>query len=190
MYSAVQQDGVRLYRLARQGREVPRDPRPITVHRLVVTRLDLPRVELDLHCSKGTYVRELGAEIGRRLGCGAHTVALRRTRSGPFDLAQAVTLDELDPDRVPLLSLAAASAHLPTLVLDASLARRVQDTGYQPATIDVWPALRDRLGVDTAVRLLDPAGALVAVAEVRAELDPRRSAPRGDALKLLRVFPR
>ncbi len=96
MYSAIKRDGQPLYKLARQGIEVEREPRRVTIHALDLLAFDAETITLRVHCSKGTYVRTLAEEIGERLGCGAHVEALRRTRAGPFTLEGAVTLEALE----------------------------------------------------------------------------------------------
>lgn len=95
MFSALKLDGVPLYKLARQGTEVERQPRNIEIFSLSLERIELPDVAFSVVCSRGTYVRTLAADIGERLGCGAHLRELRRTRSGPFVIADAVTLEQL-----------------------------------------------------------------------------------------------
>ena len=95
MVSAVKKDGKKLYELARQGVEVERESKPITIFSLDVTRCELPFCDFTLHCSKGTYVRTLCSDAGKKLGCGGTLAALRRTRSGQFSLADAVTVDTL-----------------------------------------------------------------------------------------------
>ena len=84
MYSALKHQGKRLYELAREGVEVEREPRRVMIHRLELGEIDLPEFELQVHCSKGTYVRTLAEDIGEALGCGAHVTALRRTGVGPY----------------------------------------------------------------------------------------------------------
>ena len=95
MYSAVKRDGQPLYKLARQGIEVERAPREVTVHELRLLRQDAEELECELRCSKGTYVRTLAADLGEALGCGARVSALRRTAVEPYDAARMVTLDAL-----------------------------------------------------------------------------------------------
>lgn len=95
MHSAIKQNGQPLYKLARQGIEVERQPRKVTIHELTLTRLQGDELELYVHCSKGTYIRTLVEDIGAALGCGAFLSGLRRTRVGPFPEADMVTLDEL-----------------------------------------------------------------------------------------------
>ncbi len=84
MYSAIKRQGKRLYELAREGVEVEREPRAVTIHELQLGAIELPDFELSVSCSKGTYVRTLAEDIGEALGCGAHVVALRRTGVGPY----------------------------------------------------------------------------------------------------------
>ncbi len=96
MYSALKHKGKRLHELARAGIEVERPPRRVTIFRLDLLDLEHDRLTLRVRCSKGTYIRSLAMDLGERLGCGAHLTALRRERSGPFDLRDAVTLDDLE----------------------------------------------------------------------------------------------
>ena len=96
MVSALKRGGKPLYELARKGIEVEREPRAVTIHRLALLAYDPPRVEFDVVCSKGTYVRTLAADIGESLGCGAHLGELRRLRVGPFGVDRALPLAELE----------------------------------------------------------------------------------------------
>lgn len=90
MVSAIKQNGVPLYKLARKGQVVERAPRPVTVSGFEVSRVALPEVDFLVDCSKGFYVRTYAHDIGQKLGCGAHLSDLRRTRSGRFTLDRAV----------------------------------------------------------------------------------------------------
>jgi len=95
MHSALKRDGVPLYRLARQGIEVPRNPRPVTIHSLLLKRVSLPSVQILVSCSKGTYIRVLAEDIGSALGCGAFLSGLVRLGLGPFQLQEAQTTESL-----------------------------------------------------------------------------------------------
>lgn len=97
MYSAVKINGVPCYKLARKGKEVERKARPVAVLDYEVTRVDLAAAEVDftVHCTKGFYVRTYAHDIGQALGCGAHLTALRRLRSGRFDISQAIDVPTL-----------------------------------------------------------------------------------------------
>ncbi len=126
MFSAIKQGGQPLYKLARQGHKVERQSRPVEIKSLEILAFDLPLVVLRVVCSRGTYVRTLADDIGRLLGCGAALQELRRTSSGLFELANAVTLDELESctrsgslDEICLSPLQALS-HLPVLELTES----------------------------------------------------------------------
>lgn len=96
MYSAVKVNGKKLYELAREGKEVARKARTVVVYDIRIRRFLPPdRVEMDVDCSKGTYIRTLCADIGKALGCGGHMAELLRTATGSFSLENAIKLDEL-----------------------------------------------------------------------------------------------
>ncbi len=95
MVSAIKKDGVPLYKLARQGKMIEREPRLVHVYRHEVLWVEAPDIGFRVVCSKGFYVRTYAHDIGERLGCGGHLKALRRTRSGNFDLERAVTVRQL-----------------------------------------------------------------------------------------------
>lgn len=95
MYSAIQINGERLYNLARQGIDVKREPRSITIFSIDIVGIELPFVTLDVHCSKGTYIRTLASDIGDALGCGGCISELTRTASGVFTIDKAITPEEL-----------------------------------------------------------------------------------------------
>jgi len=95
MYSALKHKGERLYKLAREGVEVEREPRQVTIHALELLTLTPPLAEIRVHCSKGTYVRTLVEDIGEALGCGAHVAGLRRLGVGPFDDTQMIDMEGL-----------------------------------------------------------------------------------------------
>ncbi|MGZ3638467.1 MAG: tRNA pseudouridine(55) synthase TruB [Ktedonobacterales bacterium] len=96
VYSAIKRAGQPLYKLARAGQEVTLEPRPIVISALRIVSWSSPDLVLDIECGKGTYIRSLAYDLGERLGPGAHLAALQRTRSGPFTLKQALTLEALE----------------------------------------------------------------------------------------------
>jgi tRNA pseudouridine55 synthase len=114
MVSAIKHEGTPLYKLARKGKTVEREPRLVHIYDLRALELRLPDIAFRVACSKGTYVRTLCHDIGEALGCGAHLHDLRRTRSGDFDVQDAHRLDkllllnrpELQPLIIPILQLA------------------------------------------------------------------------------------
>ena len=162
MYSALRVGGQRLYELARRGVEVERQPRLVVVHALELVAYQAPMATLRVRCSKGTYVRSLADDLGATLGVGAHLTALRRTRVGPFSIEQAVPLDTLDAGR-PLLTPAEALADHATVPLDDAQVRDVR-----AGKLRTIAELRAPDGAGSHVRLLDPHGTLVAVAEANA----------------------
>jgi tRNA pseudouridine55 synthase len=132
MFSAVKMDGRPLYRLARKGIEVERKEREVEVYGIHIEGIDLPLVHFKVSCSKGTYIRALGRDIGRKIGCGAHLLRLRRTRSGPFTLGEAISWERIKEFSQPslfspwLISLRAALPSLLEVVGDEQLVRKVR----------------------------------------------------------------
>ena len=169
MVSAVKVDGQRLHELARQGIEVERQPRPVTVHRFEVAPVPgqpgVWRAEVD--CSSGTYVRVLAADVGRALGGGAHLRALRRTAIGSFGLGEAVPVEDLSVEG--LLPPAAALRDHPGVVVDAEVAGAVAHGKVLPRAV-VGAGVPEGA---SAWAVLDGEGALLAVYEPH----------RGDAAK-------
>jgi tRNA pseudouridine55 synthase len=95
MVSAKKHGGVPLYKLARQGKVVEREPRFVHVYRYSIDRIALPDIDFSVVCSKGFYVRTYAHDIGEVLGCGAHLKSLRRTKSGRFDVSDSISVDEI-----------------------------------------------------------------------------------------------
>jgi tRNA pseudouridine55 synthase len=95
MVSAIKHGGVPLYKLARQGKVVEREPRLVHVYRYAIEKIALPQIDFRVLCSKGFYVRTYAHDIGAALGCGGHLHSLRRTKSGRFDLSHAITVAEI-----------------------------------------------------------------------------------------------
>ena len=114
MYSALKHQGQPLYKLARQGIEVERAPRTVTIYSAELLQFAEAYIELRVHCSKGTYIRSLAEDLGAALGCGGHVSALRRLAAGPYAEDQAVTLEQVseigDPQEMDALLLPVASA--------------------------------------------------------------------------------
>jgi tRNA pseudouridine55 synthase len=131
MYSAVHHQGQRLYELARQGIEVPREPREVVIHALDVEDVSGESVRLSIVCGKGTYIRTLAGDLGAALGCGATVARLVRTRVGPFTLDDATPWDALCTAPTPTLwarvqPAAAMLAGWPAVRLDARSAERFE----------------------------------------------------------------
>ncbi|MBI3094237.1 MAG: tRNA pseudouridine(55) synthase TruB [Rhodocyclales bacterium] len=162
MYSALKRDGRPLYEYARAGIEVERAARRVSIHelRLLPGQTDLAngRFDFEVHCSKGTYVRTLAADIGERLGCGAHLAALRRTGIGALDVAQAYSLPMLealsaearDALLLPPDSLLASLAEARLDVADAARLRHgqaVRWSGEEGSRLRVYDAERGFIGI-------------------------------------------
>lgn len=165
MHSALKRDGQPLYKLARQGIEVERSARPVTVHAIEIVDLDDAVLRLRVHCGKGLYVRTLAEDIGAALGCGASLSALRREAVGPFHVEDAIGLveleaidadaraDELDP-------VDCLVDGLPRLDLD------IESTWQMGHGQSIW---RAGLRVGERLRVYDPKGRFLGVAEVDIE---------------------
>lgn len=131
MYSALKKDGKKLYELAREGIEVERAARPLTIYELSLTPLSDQQLQLTVTCSKGTYVRVLAEDIAKALGTLGHLTALRRIRTGDFEIANAITLADFAALDVAarfdkLLAVDACVHSLPSLVLDDSQSKRIR----------------------------------------------------------------
>lgn len=147
MYSAIKVNGQPLYKLAREGITIERKPRPVTIHKLELIKFDSPYAEMDVYCSKGTYIRNLVEDMGDDLGCGAHVTRLHRSQVGPYLSEDMLTLEEaeaiveesglaaLDKKLLPIYS---SVAHWPEVILDASLAFYIQQG--QPIQVAQSPA--------------------------------------------------
>ena len=131
MYSALKKDGKKLYEYARDGIEIERAPRPIVIHHLALTKLSDNEIALDVICSKGTYVRVLGETVAKRLGTVGHLTALHRTSTGGFDVAGAISLDDLadlsfDERFGKLLPVDVLLNHLPIIKLTTDETARIK----------------------------------------------------------------
>lgn len=128
--SAIKVDGKRAYARVRDGEEVELKARPVTIHSLEITGMDLdradPRVDISMRCSSGTYVRAVARDLGRALGVGGHLTMLRRTAVGAFDLTTASTLEALGEEFVQIPIAEAARATFPAVDLDEDQARDVR----------------------------------------------------------------
>jgi tRNA pseudouridine55 synthase len=127
MYSALKRDGKALYEYAREGITLEREARPVTIHALSLIDYSAPFLKILVTCSKGTYVRVLGEDIGAALGCGAHLNALRRIQVGALSTETMITLEDLQAHPAPLSLLAPVDALLssfPAVELTLDLARR------------------------------------------------------------------
>ncbi|PLY13613.1 MAG: tRNA pseudouridine(55) synthase TruB [Sedimenticola sp.] len=173
MYSALKHQGKRLYELARDGVEVERKPRPVTIHEIKLLSFDLPEFELEVSCTKGTYVRTLAEDIGAALGCGAHVSALRRSGVGAYSAEQLITLDRLeemaDHDYAELdallLPLDSALQNWPAVNLNGDMTYYLRQG---------QPVIVPRAPTQGRVRLYDDKERFIGIGEI---LDDGRVAP-------------
>ncbi|MEN8174902.1 MAG: tRNA pseudouridine(55) synthase TruB [Pseudomonadota bacterium] len=169
MYSAVKHKGRRLYELAREGVEVERKPRRVNIYALNLLGRDDDELELEVHCSKGTYVRTLVEDIGERLGCGAHVSALRRTSVGPYGEEGMVTVEALEERAreglealdALLIPVDSALARWPAVRLSADAAHYLvqgQPVQAPKAPTSGWVRIYDADGIFLGAGEIDSAG--------------------------------
>jgi tRNA pseudouridine55 synthase len=183
MFSALKKDGVPLYKLARQGKTVERKLRQVTINRLDVIDFDSETVTIEVACSKGTYIRTLVSDIGEKLCCGAHLIALRRIQSGVFSINECRTLDELQSLEEPysvLLSMDQALNNFPVVQLNESAAAAL------------------KFGIPPELSQVKLAGGLISGDLLRLQVDhklaaiaryaPLRSKDKRGDFELIRVF--
>lgn len=176
MYSALKHKGQRLYKLARQGIVVEREPRTVVIHALEMTHFETSVFQMTVHCSKGTYVRTLAEDIGESLACGAHITALRRTGVGVFDQEGMLSVEELESiaesDGLTaldqkLLPMDTALSHWPDvhLTADASFYLRQGQAVLVP-----------KAPTSGLIRLYDNGGIFIGVGEIQDDgmVAPRR----------------
>jgi tRNA pseudouridine55 synthase len=165
--------------LARRGEAVTRAATPVTVYALELVARGRDTIELELRCSAGTYVRALARDLGERLGTGAHLMALRRTRSGCFDIGQAVPGDQLEGAAGRLVPLSGLLLELPAVVVGEEGQRRIghgRELGPEHVLSGFPEAPVER------VRLLDGSGQLLALAIARGLDESVSALPRVPSL--------
>jgi tRNA pseudouridine55 synthase len=194
MFSALKIRGKPLYRLARKGIEVERKEREVEIFNIRVEEIGLPLVRFRVSCSKGTYIRTLGKDIGKKVGCGAHLLSLRRIRSGPFTLEKAIPWGTLKhfseaEDLQPwFISLGEALSGLPEVVGDERLVKKLR-FGKEMVVRDLSSHPLPSFEKGQWLRMTSPEEGLVAVlrSEVKGSDIPRAD-PELVALRPLRIF--
>jgi len=194
MFSAIKREGKPLYRLAREGVEVERREREVEIFCLETQKISLPKVRFKVSCSKGTYIRALARDIGKKIGCGAHLLQLRRVRSGPFTLEQAISWESLKglstthPSFPGLIPLERALPSLPEVIGDEPLIRKVRH-GKEMVVRDLSAQTLPILEKGQWLKITSPGEGLVAI--LRSEVGGSEIAcapPERVALRPLRVF--
>jgi len=194
MFSAIKVQGKPLYQLARKGIEVDRKEREVEIFNIQVQDITLPQVRFKVSCSKGTYIRTLGRDIGRKLGCGAHLLHLRRIQSGSFTIKRAIPwkslkdLSEADDLSPWLISLGEALAGLPEMIGDKHLVKMIRN-GKGMAARDLSAQTLPVFEKGEWLKMSSPEDGLVAIlkSEVR-DTDIRVMSSEVIALRALRVF--
>jgi tRNA pseudouridine55 synthase len=170
VYSALKHKGVPLYKLARSGKPVQKPPRRVEIYSINILDIALPLIRFEVSCSAGTYIRTLGADIGKMLGCGGHLNRLKRTASSGFVLDQAVSLSSLEKlatsGRLPeiMISMADALPDMHTCRADGQLVEKIRH-GQMITTRD----LSGNDGIEGTrisgpnIKVVDQTGALVAI---------------------------
>lgn len=175
MYSAIKHQGKPLYELARAGIEVERQPRAVTIHSLDLLELREDEIELEVHCSKGTYIRTLAEDLGKALGSGAHVIQLRRIQAGPYLLSDTITLDAIEAlrDQGGYPALDALLLPASSSVSDFPQVKLNETTAYYFK--QGQPVMAPHLPADGWVRIVDGEDRFIGVGEI---LDDGRVAPR------------
>lgn len=182
MYSALKHQGVPLYKLAREGIEIERKARPITIYRFELLDFrpgEQAEADVEIHCSKGTYIRSLAQDLGEDLDCGAYVSALHRTMAGPFEIDETVTLEQLEELRdkgeaedldVLLMPMDAGIEHFPIVNLLESVTYY-----FRQGQAVMAPRVYEQSEEGDIVRVFEIDGPFLGVAEV---LDDGRIAPK------------
>ena len=194
MFSAIKVQGQPLYRLARKGIEIERKEREVTIFDLHVNTILLPDVVFRVSCSKGTYIRTLAKDLGKKIGCGAHLLRLRRVRSGPFTLDRSIawetlqTLSESDDLGSWVITLKEALKRLPEVIGNDRLVRKVR-VGQEMVVRDLSSRDLPAFEKGVCLRMTSSEGGLVAILKsVIRDTDVGTADPETVAFRPLRVF--
>jgi tRNA pseudouridine55 synthase len=180
MHSALKRDGKPLYEYAREGMVLERESREVVIHALELVEFKSPYLKIRVHCSKGTYIRVLGEDIGRALGCGAHLIALRRTGVGALDLERSITLAEftelaLAEQNKALLPVDALLVSLPAIFLSEELTQRFVHGQRLPGMVcEEADPTDDADALVRVYRAVDDVLLGVALLDARGVLSPQR----------------
>jgi tRNA pseudouridine55 synthase len=187
IFSAVRYRGKRAYEFARKGIKPELKKRRVMIRSIEIISIDLPEVTMEVTCSSGTYIRSLAADLGEKLGPGAHLKALRRLSIGPFNIRDALNLEKIGLSQTEkvlkdkIIPLRDAIPHLGEVQVDEELAKKIRN-GYQPQ----WEALKESARwptvLENEIKLMEDR-TLVAIMKV-----PRQTEHGGEGLEILRVF--
>jgi tRNA pseudouridine55 synthase len=192
MYSAIKIQGVPLYKAARAGQKISAPPRSVTIRSLAMLSFEDRDATFDIVCSKGTYIRSLCADIGNRIGCGAHLLQLERRQSGPFRIEDAISISALeelvasDKAESKLYSLDQVLSGLPVVQANDQAATRF--CHGMPLSRRGILGLPEGLNREDLVRVHDPAGKLVGIGRAAMDRDAMESDPAEYCIKIEKVL--
>lgn len=193
LFSAIKQKGRKLYQYARSGKEVERKKRKVFIKDIQVLEIKLPYVKLKVNCSKGTYIRSLANDLGKRLGCGAYLFSLCRTRVGPFGLKDSLDLEAIEKirneDKIgdSLISTEKALAHIPSVVVKDSFAKRIKEGPNLFSSSVLSP--EKEFDKDEMICIKNNQGEIIAIGKALRSSDEFLDERRKDKLiEYLRVF--
>ncbi len=167
MHSALKHKGKPLYKYAREGIDIERKPREININRIELLEFDLPYVKFRVECSKGTYIRTLCANMGEKLGVGAHMTELERTAIGSFTIEDALSIEELEaldvslPDSRGIYSMDSALTWMPELVIDEDMVKAV--THGNPINAGERIEISDDMKAAPGIRIKSPSGDILSI---------------------------
>jgi tRNA pseudouridine55 synthase len=195
MYSALKHKGVPLYKLARKGESVPRPERKVIIYDIEVLEVDIPYVTFRLVCSGGTYVRTICHDAGQKLFCGAHMTSLKRIRSGPFHINQALEVEDIEGFSCKraveeyLVSPKDALIRLAEVIVSEELVDKVKN-GVQITAEDIFEMELPDFKAGQKIKIISPEGFLVGVVESLKDKEALFSEgnPEDKVFKSLRVF--
>jgi tRNA pseudouridine55 synthase len=187
MFSALKKNGVRLYNIARQGKDVPRSPRTIVIRELNLLDLNLPFIKFFVRCSRGTYVRVLGSDIGKELGFGGHLVELRRIRSGVFSIEEAVSIEDVEKGKFKLVSMNKALSNMREINVTNGVAAGIRD-GKQIRKSDLSSISIPTFDVGAKLRICEDQKLVSIVEALVRNYDLDKLDDKEVVLRLLRVF--
>jgi tRNA pseudouridine55 synthase len=192
-YSAIKFKGKSLYKWTRKGIDIEPPPRIVEIYNIVIDELKLPYISFSVSCSKGTYVRSLCSDIGDILGCGACLASLRRTRSGIFFEASAVSLEGIDDAKAESLTahmipLIDALPNLPVIYVDDVFAKKLR-AGYQPIAESFNTYHIPSLAAGDVIKFIDNGNNLVSIAKLLYASDQINTLDgMRQVVKILRIF--
>ncbi|GBD38072.1 tRNA pseudouridine synthase B [bacterium HR37] len=188
MFSALKKDGVRLYKLAREGKRVEIPARKVVIYELKLLELNLPYIRFFVRCSRGTYVRVLGSDIGMKLGCGGHLVELRRIRSGQFSIEDSASIEDIERGVFKLIDMNQALSHLKEVKLKSKDVATLIRQGRQIQKSYLNLSLLPEFNVGDKLRVCCNSDLVAVVESLVDSSNLDKLHDRYKVLKLLRVF--